>query len=188
MIFFAGCSFSNDDVNEITIEPYQLNEEEQKLVSITGVNMNFFKLNGSLKENEDLNLYIQEYKNGEPSNFKMLTELRTENTSFDNETISIGYNSFSLEGNESLYNWIIGSPSGSSSATSYVKNIKSSSFLTTISEKVNLKRNEPVIIGIWGGTKNGLIPTGLVSGNGELSEDFQKIDVAYVFMIELVEK
>lgn len=53
MVLLTGCNFSNTKKDEIMIEPYQLNEEEEKLTTKTGVTMIFFKLNGSLKENED---------------------------------------------------------------------------------------------------------------------------------------
>lgn len=134
-------------------------------------------------------MYVQEFQKGGPtSDFKLLTELGAETDSFQHETISIGYTSTSTGTDEEIMNWIIGSTNGSQSATSKVTNLKGSTFNPNITDKILVKKNEPVVIGVWSGSKNGQIHTHVVSGDGTLPEGIKKMDVSYVFKVKLVDK
>src|SRR5690625_2448664 len=58
----AGCS---DKTSNITIEPYSLSEKEHLLVSKTGVeHIEYFKLNGTLSEGDDIQLSVEVYEQG----------------------------------------------------------------------------------------------------------------------------
>lgn len=74
VVFFAliltSCSDdkSNKSIstNGMTIEPYNMTKKENNLISKTSIDLiNFFKLNGNLKDNEILTFSVDVYENGQ---------------------------------------------------------------------------------------------------------------------------
>lgn len=50
---------------KITIKPYNMSKKESLLISKTGVGqIEFFKLNGTLKEDDDLQFSVEVFENG----------------------------------------------------------------------------------------------------------------------------
>jgi hypothetical protein len=191
MSFLISCSHSPNEEKSapLTVEPYLLNEHEQTLISKTAVQMMFFKLNGTLHENEDLELYVEEYQNGKPTKkLLMANEFREVKSIFQNTIISFGYvDDTNMNNEENKIEWIIGTPSGNIRAASEVENIQAYSFNHNIFEKIPLKKNEPTIIGAWYGTKKGPLSTNDRSEDGSLPKAIQESDLAYVFVVKLVD-
>ncbi|MEK5332668.1 hypothetical protein [Lysinibacillus sp. FSL W8-0992] len=69
IFLLSGCAGGEKDItslnSKITIESYNMSEKESLLISKTGVeNIEFFKLNGTLSEEDDLQFSVEVYKKG----------------------------------------------------------------------------------------------------------------------------
>ena len=191
-LLLTGCvSVEKEKVKEkplpnakIIIEPYNMSEKERLLISKTGVEqIEFFKLEGDLKEDDDLQFAVEVYENGK---FKeeLLTTSDEPKTKYEDSIISFGISNINPE-NLSL-KLITGTPSGLVTAN-YSNNMTSSSFSKLVSEKVTLEKNKPVYLVAWvGTTKNELSSVG--SENGELPADIEEAEVALLYRMIWIDK
>ena len=136
--FLTGCA----DVEEkspsktkITIESYNVSEKEKLLISKTGVeHIEFFKMNGTLKVDDDLQFSVEVFEKGKFKEevLKTMDEIETK---YKDSLISFGISDI-IDGDHSL-KLINGVPSGLAT-TYYSNNMTSSSFSKLVGEKVNL--------------------------------------------------
>ncbi|MEX3625889.1 hypothetical protein VVS20_26050, partial [Viridibacillus arvi] len=69
ILLLTGCAGVEKDKtssnSKITIEPYNLSEKESLLISKSGVeHIKFFKLNGTLAEDDDLQISVEVFEKG----------------------------------------------------------------------------------------------------------------------------
>lgn len=180
----AGCSGEKpgDAISKITIEPYTMNEQESLLVSKTGVgHIEYFKLNGTLGEEEDLEMSVEVYENGK---FKeeLLKTWGALDKKYKDSLISFGMSEFQGEDDSvKSLKLISGIPSGLST-TNYSTNMTAYSFGNLIGDKITMKKNEPVYLAAWAGTtKNELRSIGSI--NGELPEGIGEYETALLYKV-----
>ena len=164
---------------KITIEPYNLSEKERLLVSKTGVDqIEFFKLEGNLKEDDDLQFAVEVYENGKHKE-ELLTTSDEPQAKYEDNIISFGISNIKPE-DQSL-KLIAGIPSGLVTAN-YSNNMTFSSFSKLVGEKVTLEKNKPVYLIAWvGTTKNELRSVG--SENGELPSGIEEAEIALLYRV-----
>ena len=188
-LLLTGCNVGKPEgtSSKFTIEPYALNEHEKLLVSKTGVwHINFFKLNGTLGEDEDLEFSVELYKDGEFQQELMKTGGALDEK-YNDTLISFGISDFTGEkDSEKNLKLILGVPS-SLATTNYTTTMTASSIGNLVGAKITLKKNEPVYLVAWiGTTKNSLRTVGSV--NGELPEGLGEVETALLYKVVLTNK
>ncbi|MFD1020613.1 hypothetical protein [Thalassobacillus hwangdonensis] len=155
VLIISGCSQGEAQQKEppketaLTIEPIDLNENEKKLLKHTIMNqLEFFSLDGTLNEADDLWFTIEIYENGKKTGMSGGSSGEIDHY-FNEERLSFGYSTNSS--NDSM-TFTIGNDDGyfSSSAKVTVEGI--STFGKAIDEKVDLEKDEPVHLAYWAGT------------------------------------
>lgn len=185
-VVLIGCAGEEKSPSKtkLTIEYYDMSDKESLLISKTGVDqIEFFKLNGTLKEEDDLQISVEVFENGK---FKEeLLKSRDElETKFKDSIISFGI-SDSKDEDDSL-KLIKGIPSGRVTKF-YSNNMTFSSFGKLIEEKVTLEKNKPVYLTAWiGTTKDELSSGGEL--NGELPSDIEDTELAFLYKVLWTDK
>ncbi|MGE7602605.1 hypothetical protein ACQKL5_08850 [Peribacillus sp. NPDC097675] len=166
---------------KMTIEPYNTSEKEKLLISKTGVDqIEFFKLDGNLQEDDDLQFAVEVYEKGKLKK-ELLTTSDEPNTKFEDSIISFGISNSNDE--DSSLKLIAGIPFGVAT-TNYTNNMTSFSFNKLIGEKVTLEKNKPVYLVGWvGTTKNEL--RSVESENGELPVGIKEAENALIYRVLL---
>lgn len=185
-LLLTGCTEEKGEISsntKLVIEPYDLSEKEQSLISKTDVgNIQFFVLNGTLKENEDLKFSIEVYEKG---NFKEeILESSSGNQQFNDEFISFGISSNRLE--DKSLKIMNGIPSGLTT-TIYPNKVKANTFNKLINEKMTLEKNQPFYLAAWVGNSNEPISSG-VEESGKLPKDIEQTELAFVYKILWTDK
>ncbi len=164
---------------KITIEPYNMSEKEKLLISKTGVEqIEFFKLEGNLKEDDDLQFTVEVYENGKLKE-ELLTTSNEPKTKFEDSIISFGISN--INDKDHSLQLITGIPSGLAT-TNYSNNMTSSTFSKLVGEKVTLEKSKPIYLAAWvGTTKNKLSSVG--SENGELPVGIEEAEFALLYRI-----
>lgn len=168
----------------INIESYKMSEKESLLISKTGVGeIEFFKLNGTPKKDDELQFSVEVYENGK---FKeeLLKTWDGPETKYQDSFISFGTSGIENEGQP--LKLITGTPSGLAS-TIYSNNMTSSSFRKLVGEKVTLEKNKPVYLAAWlGTTKNEMSFGG--GENGELPSGIEEAELAFLYKVLWTDK
>ena len=187
-LLLTGCTGVEKETSalnkQITIESYNMNEKEKLLVSKTGVEqIEFFKLNGTLKEDDELQFSVDVFKNG-----KFVEELLNtwdgDETKYQDSFISFGINS--IENEDHSIELIAGIPSGLTS-TVYSNNMTSSSFSKLVGENVTLEKNKPVYLAAWLGTTKNELSTG-GGETGELPSGIEDAELAFLYKVLWTDK
>lgn len=137
----------------------------------------FFKLNGTLNKEEDLQFSVEVFENGK---FKeeLLQTWDAHEISYKESFISFGINKTEEDYTVKLIN---GVPSGLAT-TYYPTNMTTSSFSKLINGKVTLQKNKPMYLVAWlGTTKNGLSSGG--AENGELPPGIEETELAFIYKV-----
>ena len=169
---------------QITIESYNMSEKENLLISKTGVGqIEFFKLNGTPKEDDELQFTVEVFKNGK---FKeeLLKTWDGPETKYQDSFISFGISDIENEG-PSL-KLITGTPTGNAT-TVYSNNMTSSSFSKLVSEKVILEKNKPVYLAAWLGTTKNELSSGK-GKNGELPSGIEEAELTFLYKVIWTDK
>ena len=169
---------------KITIESYNMSEKERLLISKTGVEqIEFFKLNGTLKEEGDLQFSVEVFEKGK---FKeeLLKTWDGPKTKYKDSLISFGISDIRDE--DHSLKLINGIPSGLST-TNYSNNMTSSSFSKLVGEKVTLEKNKPVYLAAWLGTTKSELSSG-GGENGEIPSGIEKTELAFLYKVLWTEK
>lgn len=169
---------------KITIESYNMSEKERLLISKTGVErIEFFKLNGTLKKDDDLQFSVEVFEKGK---FKeeLLQTWDAPETKYKDSLISFGISDTRDEGHS--LKLINGIPTGLAT-TFYSNNMTSSSFSKLLDEKMTLEKNKPIYLVAWlGTTKNGLSSGG--GENGELPPGIEESELAFLYKVLWTDK
>ncbi|WP_397538192.1 hypothetical protein [Rummeliibacillus pycnus] len=143
----------------------------------------FFKLNGTPKEDDELQFSVEVFKNGK---FKeeLLKTWDGSETKYQDSFISFGISDIENDGHS--LKLIIGTSSGIAT-TIYSNNMKSSSFSKLVGEKVTLEKNKPVYLAAWlGTTKNELSSGG--GENGELPSGIEEAELTFLYKVLWTDK
>ena len=164
---------------KITIESYNLSEKERVLIRKTGVEqIEFFKLNGTLKEEDDLQFSVEVYENGK---FKeeLLNSWGASETKYKDRLISFGVSDIS--GEEHSIKLLSGVPSGLTSRF-YSSNMTGFAFGKLIGKKVTLEKDKPIYLAGWlGTTKNSL--RSVEEQDGELPEAVEEYELTFLYKV-----
>jgi hypothetical protein len=168
---------------KLTIESYNISEKESLLISKTGVGqIKFFKLNGTLNEDDDLQFSVEVFENGKYKEELLKTSDEPE-TKFKDSIISFGISDIENEGHS--LKLIAGIPTGMAS-TNYLNNMTISSFSLLVDKKVTLEKNKPVYLAAWLGTSKGGLNS-VESENGELPKGIDEIETAILYKVLLTD-
>ena len=184
ILLATGCAGANKEQTpastNLTVKPYILNEKEKKLISKTDTaNIEFFKLNGTLKKGDDIQYTIVLYEKGKFKQNMLVSFGELENI-FRDEIISFGTSEMETK-NHSL-KLLEGVPNGLNT-TELSHRMTAWSLSSLIHKKVALKKNKPVYLAGWfGTTKNSL--RSLSSESGELPEGLKETEIALLYKIE----
>lgn len=187
-LLLTGCTDAERKIsssnNKITIEPYGLSEKESLLISKTDVgHIEYFNLNGSLKEEDDLQFSVEVYENGK---FKeeLLKSWDEPETNYKDSFLSFGISDIDDENH--TFKLINGIPSGLAT-TKYSNNMTSASFSRLVGSKVTLEKNKPVYLVVWQGTTNNELHS-VGSENGELPEGLEETELAFLYKVLWTDK
>jgi hypothetical protein len=180
VVVLSGCS--EKDSSNISIKPYTLSEEEQNLISKTGVDaILFFKLDGKLAEEEDLQFAMEIYEDGVLTEDQVYIKGQVEKE-FHEDLISFGFN---RQENELFF--LNGMVNGLLENSHDVEGIDSSSFTSFINDEKKLVKDEAVYLGSWIGSKGNKLEGLSVNEDGSLSDGVKTADAAFVFKVMLTD-
>ncbi|MCM3388111.1 hypothetical protein M3649_08180 [Ureibacillus chungkukjangi] len=186
ILLLTGCTYveKSPSNTKLTIESYSLSENESLLISKTGVEqIEFFKLNGTLKEEDDLQFSVEVFENGK---FKeeLLKTWDEVQTIYEDSVISFGISDRRVE-DQSL-ELLNGIPSGLAT-TFYPNNMTASTFSKLIEGEITLEKNKPIYLAAWlGTTKNELRSGG--GGDGELPAGIKDAELAFIYKVLWIDK
>lgn len=187
-LLLTGCAgvekVKSPSHTKLIIEPYNMSEKEKLLISKTGVEqIEFFTLNGTLKEDDDLQFSVEVFEKGKFKEELLKTYGELE-TKYKDSLISFGI-SDSRDEDHSL-KLINGIPSGLAT-TFYSNNMTTSSFSKLIDGKMTLEKNKPIYLTAWlGTTKNELRSGG--GGDGELPPGIEEAELAFLYKVLWTDK
>ena len=152
-LLLAGCvdeaKEKSPSKTNLTIESYGVSEKEKLLVSKTGVqHIEYFKVNGTLKKEDDLQFSVEVYENGKFKEEGIKSRGAIE-TNYKDSFISFGVND--ICGEEPSLKLLIGIPAGLSSM-SYENNMTGFVFTKLIGEEITLEKDKPSYFAAWLGT------------------------------------
>ncbi len=183
-LLLTGCvdETKSPSKTNLKIESFKVSEKEKILIQKTGVDrIEYFKLNGTLKEEDDLQFSVDVYENGE---FKeeSLKSLGAIETSYKDSILSFGV----IRAHEQTIELLSGIPAGLAT-TSHENNMKGSTFTKLIDKKVTLEKDKPIYLAAWlGTTKNSLRTVG--GQNGELPEAIEDYELVFLYKVLWTDK
>ncbi|WP_409252593.1 hypothetical protein V1502_01175 [Bacillus sp. SCS-153A] len=181
-LLLVGCADEKGGSGTISIMPYSLSEEEQGLISKTGVDsIQFFKLDGTLAEGEDLQFSMEVYKDGKLADDQVYAYGQVEKE-FNQALLSYG-----VDRQDNNIIFLNGFDNGLTESKEELPEIGMSSFTSFLNEKQHLVKDEPLYLTMWIGTNgNELAAIGLEE-DGTLSDEIEGADAAYVFKVTLTD-
>lgn len=167
----------------LSIEPLELSSKEKTLISKTGVSfIEYFTLNGQLKETDDLVYELEIYRDGQlEGNTKSFGSIHDH---FENEMVSFGMMDHPNSNETTI---IFGSPGGLAS-TSYEIDTGMSTYASLLSEKITLTKNKPVYLAGWMGTNENSLTGFRNDNNGSFPEGIKESDLAFLFKVTLMDQ
>ncbi|WP_421382783.1 hypothetical protein ACOJQI_01200 [Bacillus salacetis] len=182
LVLLAGCAGVKDEGSTISIKPHSLSEEEEILISKTGVDgIQFFKLDGTLEEVEDLQFAMEIYKDGKLVDDRVYTHGQVEKE-FDQALISYG-----IDRQDNKITFLNGIINGLIEQTEDVDGVQASSFTTLLNEKKKLVKDEAVYLTAWVGTSENGMEAVSINEDGALSDDIESAEIGYVFKVTLTD-
>jgi len=184
LLVLAGCANVEKDkksvATQLTIEPIKLSDKESLLISKTGVgNIEFFKLNGTLAKEDDLQFSVDVYEKGKLKE-ELLKSRGAIEKSYHNTIISFGIS------DDAPFKLLSGIPFGLAKTT-YPNGMTAFSFSNLISEQITLSKNKPVYLVAWlGTTKNELRTVG--SEKGELPAGMEEYELVFLYKVLWTDK
>ena len=187
-LLLTGCVNEAKDESpsktNLTIESYSVSEKEKLLISKTGVqNIEYFKVNGTLKKEDDLQFSVEVYENGKfkEEGIKSLGAIRT---NYKDNLISFGVIDNASE--EPSLKLLVGIPDGLSSM-SYENNMTGFSFGKLVGEEITLEKDKPKYIAGWFGTTTNELRT-VGEADGELPEVIKDYELVYLYKVLWTDK
>ena len=168
----------------LTIESYSVSEKEKLLISKTGVqHIEYFKVNGTLKKEDDLQFSVEVYENGKFKD-EGIKSLGAIETNYKDSLISFGVIDNASE--EPSLKLLVGIPDGLSSTT-YTNNMTGFAFTKLIGEEITLEKDKPKYLAGWFGTNTNRLRT--IGGvNGELPEEVEEYELVYLYKVLWTDK
>ena len=184
-LLLTGCAGGEEkSPSKLTIESYNMSDKETLLISKTGVKqIEFFKLNGTLKEEDDLQFSVEVFEKGK---FKeeLLKTTNSTQPKFKDDLISFSISDIGDE--DDTLKILSGIPSGLAT-TFYSSNMTGFAFSKLIGKKVTLEKNKPIYLAAWlGTTKNSLRAIG--EENGELPEGIEEYELTFLYKVLWTDK
>jgi hypothetical protein len=175
VLLLSGCTGGKSG-SGLTIAPYSVSEEEQALISKTGVGaIEYFKLDGKLAENEDLQFFMETYKDGKLTDDQVYSYGQVEKE-FNQVLISFG-----VDQQEHQITFLNGFEDGLTERVEEIEGVSASSFTSFIEKKKKLIKNEDVYLTAWIGTKGSTLEGISLNEDGTLPDDLEGADAGYVF-------
>ncbi|MGE7217678.1 hypothetical protein [Priestia koreensis] len=181
----TGCSTNSSSTSStqssISVQPEKLSSREQELISKTGVGtISYFTLNGRLKKGEDIEFEVVKVERGKKSPSLKSYDVMTKN--LKKELISFG-----VVNRESNLQLLLGTPGGLVTGNGS-ETVKASMF-QDLSSKITLSKNKPAYLAVWSGNKHGSsLQTLDLLDHKELMKRLEKVDVAFLYQLTLVDK
>ncbi len=162
-----------------------MSEKERLLISKTGVEqIEFFKLNGTLREDDDdLQFSVEVFEEGTFKEELLKTRGEIE-TKYKDRFISFGI-SDDRDEDHSL-KLINGLPSGHAT-TFYSNNMTAYTFGKLVDEKVTLEKNKPTYLAAWQGTNKNTFRS-VIGENGELPSGIEEYELVFIYKVLWTEK
>ncbi|KMY52704.1 hypothetical protein AC623_00825 [Bacillus sp. FJAT-27231] len=184
ILLAAGCAdtrkLQTSASTNLTIEPYSLNKREKELISKTGADqIEFFKLNGTLKKGDDIQYTVVLYRDGKFEQ-NMLVSFGEIKHVFRDKIISFG-TSDTGTGKHSM-KLLEGSPDGLATIEFEYK-MWTWSFSSLVHEKITLKKDKHVYLTGWASTTNNSMMS-LNSEHGELPQGLKETEIALLYKVE----
>ncbi|CAM3314190.1 hypothetical protein FITA111629_15555 [Filibacter tadaridae] len=161
----------------ITVEPYELSEQEIQLVSKTGAgSIEYFKLDGKIDRGEVLTFSVETYKKGKLISDEMKS-WGDHNGTYKDVIISFGTSE--IRGGDNQLNMMIGVPSGLVRWQQPDK-MTMSAMCRMIEEKTTLEKEKPTCLAMWKGTDGDSLSCAR-SEDGGFPKWLEEADVAYLY-------
>lgn len=178
-IVLTGCSIVD---KKVTVQPYELKEKEEQLVSHTHVDfIEYFTLNGK-PDGLDIKYSVEVYEKGEFVDELFQSQGLVEEN-YEDELFSFGLS------NKELIELFM-STGGGAMSTEYDGVEDDDQFGSTsgilINGKIELVKDEPIYLAAWA-TTNGSDISSIQSEQGELPENLDRYDRVFLFKIELLD-
>lgn len=186
LFFLAACS--GETRGELTVQPKELEEEEQAIVNSTAMEfMEFYYLNGEFPEGYNMQIELEHYQLGEKINSSpSLSSFPVD--SFDNGLLAFG-KSVNLEGYTSF---VISTPSGKVLNSQQVdaEGGMVSSWGRLLGSQQVLEEEQPIYAAYYASTADqGMESGGFLDENGGLDlTRIKDMDHFYALAITLVEE
>ena len=187
-LLLTGCVDEAKDESpsktNLTIESYSVSDKEKLLISKTGVqHIEYFKVNGTLKKEDDLQFSVEVYENGK---FKEegIKSRGAIQTNYKDSLISFG--AMDNGGEEPSLKMLFGIPAGLSSTT-YTNNMTGYAFTKLIGEEITLEKDKPSYIAGWFGTATNSLRT-IGEINGKLPEGLEDYELVYLYKVLWTDK
>lgn len=180
LFVLTSCS-TDDKQTSLTIKPVELDTREKTLLNKTGTDhYQFFELNGSLAEKDDLIYSSAIYKNGEKVSNGMQAFGVLEHN-FQNGLVSFSLHEYSNT-------LIMGTPNGTSE-TKYEppEDMQISGFRNNINEQTTLEKDKTVYLAYWSGVRGNSIKTSMILEPTKVPKRVTESDYAIVLTITLVD-
>ena len=185
-MLFAGCTGEETapSKTKLTIEPYNISDQEMILVSKTDVmDIEFFELNGTLKEEDDLQFSVEVFEKGKLKE-EILKSRGEIQTKFKDTIISFGVGD--RNGKNKSLKLINGLPSGL--ATKYYSNDMTLTSISKLIEgKITLEKNTPIYLAVWLGTKKEELSSG-VDSNEEILQAIKDTELVFLYKVLWTDK
>ena len=182
MVLITGCSNEVEDSeshSKVSIESYSLSEHESELISKTGVGqIEYFKLNGVLAEEEELQFSVEVYVNGKLKS-EQLKSYGDVEKNYKDTLISFGISDYNDE--KRSFKLISGIPSGLAT-TNYPNNMTSFTFNKLVKGTIKLKKDVPAYLASWQGTTKDELRSDL-NENGELPENITETELVFLYKV-----
>ncbi len=184
-LLLVGCSQGKGNgSSQLTLEPYDLSDKEEKVVAATGRgSMFFFTLDGPLAKDMDLERAIEVYEKGKLVSDEPF-QYGEEAKKYKHSLNSVGMESSEkelkiLHGSESTFITMDEDP---------IPDENGRSATSLLTEKVELKKDTPVYVYGMATSKNDGEYESLMLENGKPAGGFINSDKAYVYKITLVDR
>ncbi|WJY27236.1 MULTISPECIES: hypothetical protein [Sporosarcina] len=178
----AGCSNTEKEgasQSAVSVKDYSPTDRESELISKTGINqVEYFTLNATLAEGEDLQYSVEVYRNGKLSEERTKTYGDPERN-YKDAIISFGVDGFNDE--EGPFELINGVPGGTGTS-SYPNMMTSFTFNKLVKGKIDLVKDKPVYLASWQGTTKDSLSSH-TNETGELPEGLEDSELVFLYKL-----
>lgn len=183
LVILAACAEEDKGNESLTITPIELTEREKELVSATGItHTEYFEMDGSLGEGEDLVTKFTYYKDGEylKGGSKMYGALET---TYEEDLLS-----FAMLTDDDLAHLYMGNANGLGGSKATIPEGLGMSTYGRLSEKHTLVKGEEAYIAYWVASGDNSMSSGGIGDPTKLPRVIKEEDYAIVMSVEVKDK